>query len=201
MTPTFAEERASPQPVCGVDEAGRGPLAGPVVAAAVILDPDAIPDGLSDSKMLSASRRDILFGKIEASAEVGVGVVGVAHIERLNILWATMLAMERAVDALAIHPAMTLIDGNRAPRWKRPCRTIVKGDAKCHSIAAASIVAKVTRDRMMAELDARHPGYGWSRNQGYGTAEHLAALVKLGPTAHHRAGFAPVRAALAKSAR
>lgn len=196
--PTYEEERVSPQPVCGVDEAGRGPLAGPVIAAAVILDPANIPMGLDDSKALTAARREALYGQIQLAAQIGVGRADVHEIDEINILWATMLAMERAVAALPTSPNMILIDGNRAPRWNRPCRTIVKGDARCLSIAAASIVAKVTRDREMQALARDHPGYGWETNQGYGSAAHLAALADLGPTPHHRRGFAPVRAAITK---
>ncbi len=197
--PDYDLERAAPQPVCGVDEAGRGPLAGPVIAAAVILDPDHIPPGLNDSKQLSPARRERLYGQIEISAQIGIGRADVAEIDEINILWATMLAMERAVADLPVTPAMVLIDGNRAPRWARPSRTIVKGDAKCLSIAAASIIAKVTRDREMQALARAHPGYGWETNQGYGSARHLAALAELGPTPHHRHSFAPVRAAHARN--
>ncbi|WP_439651438.1 ribonuclease HII [Pacificimonas pallii] len=194
--PTYDEERGGPHPVCGVDEAGRGPLAGPVVAAAVILNPDAIPPGLADSKMLTAGKRESLFDKLMETAEVGIGEASVAEIDDINILWATMLAMERAVTALPRVPAMVLIDGNRTPRWNRPSRTLVKGDARCLSIAAASIIAKVTRDRQMQILAAAHPLYGWCSNQGYGTPQHKAALARHGATEHHRRSFAPVRMAL-----
>lgn len=190
--PTFDEERRHAFPVAGVDEAGRGPLAGPVVAAAVILDPDCLPQGLADSKTLCRSRREEFHGTLLNCARIGVGRASVEEIDRINIFWAAMLAMERAVEALGAAPAMVLIDGNAQPRWARPTRTIVKGDAKCLSIAAASIVAKVTRDQEMERLASAHPVYGWERNKGYATAEHRAALCEYGPTPHHRRSFAPV---------
>ncbi|SFR83237.1 ribonuclease HII [Sphingomonas jatrophae] len=193
---TFSHERLHPDPVAGVDEAGRGPLAGPVVAAAVILDRKRYPRGMDDSKKLTEARRADLHGEILLKAKVGVGIATVEEIDRLNIYWATMLAMERAVDALCVQvgcdPAMVLVDGNRAPRWRHTALAIVAGDAKSLSIAAASIVAKHERDAMMIALDAAHPGYGWARNKGYGTADHRDGLARLGPTPHHRRSFAPV---------
>ncbi len=184
-------------PVCGVDEAGRGPWAGPVVAAAVILRPDDIPPGLADSKTLSRARREALFHSLTDVAVIGVGRAAVGEIDRLNILGATMLAMARAVAALALAPRHALVDGNRAPDLpaNRNCSVecLVKGDARCLSIAAASIVAKVTRDREMTALARRFPGFGWERNAGYGTAEHQAALARLGPNEMHRRSFAPIR--------
>jgi ribonuclease HII len=182
--------------VAGVDEAGRGPLAGPVVAAAVILDRVRCPDGLDDSKKLSESARERLHDLICTRAHWGVGVATVEEIDTLNIHWATMLAMERAVAALASEIHHVLVDGNRLPRWRHKATAIVGGDALCRSIAAASIIAKVTRDRMMSALDAECPGYGWAGNKGYGTAAHLAALARLGPSVHHRRSFEPVRARL-----
>lgn len=182
--------------VAGVDEAGRGPWAGPVVAAAVVLDRTRCPAGLNDSKQLREPVRERLHGELLACATVGVGIASVAEIDRLNIHWATMLAMQRAVDALGCAVDHVLVDGNRLPRWQRPATAIVGGDAACLSIAAASIIAKVTRDRMMALLDAECPGYGWVRNKGYGTAEHARGLAALGATPHHRTSFAPVRARL-----
>jgi ribonuclease HII len=179
-------------PVAGVDEAGRGPLAGPVVAAAVVLDPDCIPDGIDDSKALTAAKRARLCEELLACAKVGVGIASVEEIDRLNILWATMLAMQRAVDALGFAPAFVLVDGNRCPQWSHRSQAIVSGDALCLSIAAASIVAKHQRDCMMAELDAQYPGYGWASNKGYGAKVHQEALRRLGPTPHHRRSFAPV---------
>lgn len=190
--PCFRIEKAHPMPLAGVDEVGRGPLAGPVVAAAVILNRRRVPKGIDDSKKLSADARAELCLKIREVAQVGVGVATVEEIDQINILWATMLAMERAVEALGVDPAMVLIDGNRCPRWTRPSQWVIGGDALCLSIAAASIIAKQERDRMMAEYDAHHPGYGWSQNKGYGTPAHLDALARLGPSPLHRRSFAPV---------
>jgi ribonuclease HII len=177
--------------VAGVDEVGRGPLAGPVTACAVVLDPGRIPAGLRDSKMLTAARREALYLEIMAVAEVSVAHASVEEIDRLNILRASHLAMERAVAGLTADHA--LIDGNLIPRGLAcPATAIVKGDAKCLSIAAASIVAKVTRDRIMVDLAQQHPGYGWEANAGYPTKAHLAALQILGVTAWHRRSFKPV---------
>jgi ribonuclease HII len=191
--PDFHLEAATDGPVAGIDEAGRGPWAGPVVAAAVILDPDTIPDGLDDSKTLTARQRAELYAALEGCARLGVGAASVAEIDALNVLEATMLAMRRALDRLRLVPALALVDGNRAPLLACPARAIVKGDGRSLSIAAASIVAKVTRDRLMARLARAHPGFGWERNAGYGTAEHRAALARQGPTPHHRQSFAPIR--------
>lgn len=179
--------------VAGVDEAGRGPWAGPVTAAAVILNPERIPPYLNDSKKLTFEAREALFGVIMASAQVGVGHASVDEIDALNILEATKLAMARAVEQLSPSPCVALVDGNRAP--KLPCRTVtlVGGDSLSLSIAAASIIAKVTRDRIMCELAVEHPGYGWERNAGYGTAMHQDALARLGVTRHHRRSFRPIR--------
>lgn len=179
--------------VAGVDEAGRGPLAGPVVAAAVVLNPGRIPAGLGDSKKLARGVRERLFRALLADAEVGVGLASVEEIDRLNILRASHLAMERALAALALPPDLALVDGNLLPAGL-PCagRALVGGDARCLSIAAASVVAKVTRDRIMADLAQQHPGYGWDRNMGYPSAAHRAALARLGPTPHHRRSFRPV---------
>ena len=185
-------------PVCGIDEAGRGPWAGPVVAAAVILDPARLPAGLNDSKKLTAAKRDALFPEIMDSAQVGIGVADVERIDRDNILAATLWAMGEAFRSLTISPALALVDGNRAPVLACKVQTIVEGDGKSLSIAAASIIAKVTRDRMMIELDALHPGYGFARHKGYGTALHRAALQRLGPCNAHRMSFAPIRALLAR---
>lgn len=191
--PDYSREAAAGCLVAGVDEAGRGPLAGPVVAAAVILDAVRVPDGLADSKLLEPARREALFATLDEAALVGVGMASVGEIDRLNILRATMLAMGRAVRALPRSPELALVDGNRRPRLGCPVECIVDGDALCASIAAASIVAKVTRDRLMTELAARHPRYGWERNFGYGTPEHLTRLREHGPCRHHRKSFAPVR--------
>lgn len=179
-------------PVAGVDEAGRGPLAGPVVAAAVILDPACIPAGIDDSKALTAARRAMLHEAILGCARVGIGICTVEEIDTLNIFWATMLAMTRAVAALDLRPAFVLVDGNRCPDWEHASEAVVGGDALCLSIAAASIVAKHHRDCVMTELDALHPGYGWASNKGYAARAHQEALRILGPTPHHRRSFAPV---------
>jgi ribonuclease HII len=191
---SFETEHGAPRlRVCGVDEAGRGPLAGPVVAAAVVLDPADCPEGLDDSKKLDEGKREALYAALIGRAEIGVGMASVEEIDKINILQATMLAMRRAVEALDLPPAFALIDGNRLPALACPARAIVKGDGRVLSIAAASIVAKVTRDRIMTELARAHPGFGWERNRGYGTAEHLNALKRLGATPHHRRSFAPIR--------
>lgn len=192
--------------IAGVDEVGRGPLAGPVTAAAVVLDRTRSIGALSalidDSKRLSAARREALAPAIEAVSVVGLGWASRQEIDRLNILGATLLAMRRAVEALTSRlgrsPNHALIDGNRDPGLACPSRTVIKGDGISLSIAAASIIAKVARDQVMVDLAARYPGYGWERNAGYGTAEHLAALDQLGPTLEHRRSFAPVRDAWKK---
>ena len=192
--PDYTLEREAGGVVCGVDEAGRGPWAGPVVAGAVILDPQAIPEGLADSKKLKPARREALLAEIERTARIGVGVAEVGEIDDLNILQATLLAMARAVEDLGVEPGLALVDGNREPKLLCPARCVVKGDDRSLSIAAASIVAKVTRDHMMADLADRFPGYGWERNAGYGTKEHQEALRTLGVTPAHRRSFAPIRA-------
>ena len=179
--------------VAGVDEAGRGPLCGPVVAAAVRLDPARIPEGLNDSKALSASRREALFAALCAVADLAWAEASVAEIDEHNILRASHLAMERALAGLPGGADYALIDGNMIPRGLAlPAEAVVKGDARSLSIAAASIVAKVVRDRIMVDLAQQHPGYGWERNAGYPTRDHLAALRDLGPTPHHRRSFRPV---------
>lgn len=182
----------------GIDEVGRGCLAGPVVAAAVILPEGLLLPGLTDSKQLTPHHREVLDRQIRSCAvAVGVGSASVAEIDRLNILGATMLAMERAVEALSPRPEYLLVDGNRfRTHLDIPYETIVKGDATVGSIAAASIVAKVWRDRLMAHLAAEYPGYGWEHNAGYGTPEHLASIRRLGLTPHHRRSFAPCRPSL-----
>lgn len=179
-------------PVAGVDEAGRGPLAGPVVAAAVILDRNRIPKGLDDSKQMSEAAREEAYALIMECAVVGIGEASVDEIDLINIRQATHLAMARAVRSLITSPLFALVDGNDPPALPCPCKTIIGGDGKSVSIAAASIVAKVTRDRFMATLHDDHPHFGWLTNKGYGTAEHLDALTRHGPTAHHRRSFAPV---------
>lgn len=179
--------------IAGIDEVGRGPLAGPVTAAAVILDLDRLPQGLNDSKKLSAARRVGLSAEIAATAEVSLAWASVEEIDTLNIRNASLLAMRRAVEGLPRRPDHALIDGNALPPGL-PCdaTTIIKGDARSVSIAAASIIAKVARDTLMIELSERFPGYGWDRNAGYPTAEHRAALQHLGVTPHHRRSFRPV---------
>jgi len=198
--PTFELEAAELQlhggPVAGVDEAGRGPLAGPVVAAAVILDPQCIPDGINDSKVLDEEAREFLYGRIIASAVVGVGIADVKRIDRDNILGATLWAMAQAVAKLPQTPKMVAVDGNRAPNLNCDCRTVVKGDARCLSIAAASIIAKVTRDRLMITLASTHPGYGFERHKGYSPPEHHDAIRRLGVTIDHRRSFRTVQLAL-----
>ncbi len=179
--------------VCGVDEAGRGPLAGPVVAAAVILNPARIPRGLDDSKRLKARERERLFEALLAAATVSVAHASVEEIDRLNILRASHLAMRRAVQGLAVQARHAIIDGNLLPEGLPcPATAVIGGDALCLSVAAASVVAKVTRDRDMVALAQQHPGYGWENNMGYPTADHRAALIRLGVTPHHRRSFAPV---------
>jgi ribonuclease HII len=194
--PDLALETQAGGLVAGLDEAGRGPLAGPVVAAAAIIDAalltPALARAIDDSKRLTRRRRVELFAELPVFARLGLGAASVAEIDRLNILAATMLAMRRAVLALDVVPDLALVDGNRAPELPCPARPVVGGDGICLSIAAASIAAKVVRDRIMAALANRHPGFGWERNAGYGTAEHRAALLRLGATPHHRRSFAPV---------
>jgi ribonuclease HII len=200
--PDYSFEAAHGAPqlrICGIDEAGRGPLAGPVVAAAVVLDMENCPEGLDDSKKLDEAKREALFAELSLRAEIGVGIASVEEIEELNILWATMLAMSRSCAALETQPGFALIDGNRVPKLDCPARAIVGGDARVVSIAAAAVVAKVPRDRIMNELATAHPGYGWETNRGYGTPEHLDALNRLGVTPHHRKAFAPIRNILSPS--
>ena len=201
--PDFAFEDEIGGLVAGVDEAGRGPWAGPVVAAAVILDrenlSDALRNGLDDSKKLSKKKREALFDYVKTEAVVGIGIADVDEIDRHNILQATWMAMGRAVENLAQRPTAILVDGNRGPKFAVPSRCIVKGDGLSLSIAAASIIAKVTRDRIMADLAARYPGYGWERNAGYGTKEHQLALKRLGVNSEHRRSFAPISKMLSRS--
>ncbi len=180
-------------PICGVDEVGRGPLAGPVVAAAVILDKKRIPKGLNDSKQLSEDAREDLFPRImEMAVAVGVGEASVGEIDLINIRQATHLAMARAVRALSVAAGFALVDGNDPPALPCKCETLIKGDTLSVSIAAASIIAKVTRDRMMVALHDVHPGYNWKSNKGYGTPDHLAGLKSCGVTPHHRRSFSPI---------
>ena len=184
--------------VAGTDEAGRGPWAGPVVAGAVILNPDDLPEGLNDSKKLTEQKRELLFEQMQEMARserlyIGVGVADVARIDRDNILQASLWAMSEAVAQLKVVPACVLVDGNKCPPLPMPARTLVKGDGRSLSIAAASIVAKVTRDRMMVELGEAFPSYNWASNKGYGTKAHIDALEADGVTEHHRCSFRPIK--------
>lgn len=194
--PSFDFERRHGGIVAGLDEAGRGPLAGPVVAAAVILDMARLPEGIRDSKKISAAKREALFDLIMASAHVGIGEASPAEIDDINILQASLLAMRRALANLGPKPDHALVDGNQDPRLGISTQCIVKGDDLSFSIAAASIIAKVTRDRIMKKLALIHPAFGWERNAGYGTREHLAALRLVGATPFHRRSFAPVSESL-----
>jgi ribonuclease HII len=196
IRPTFRRERAAYKrgiwPVAGCDEAGRGPLAGPVVAAAVVLDPNRIPRGLNDSKKLTAEEREKLYTRICANAEVGVAFASPQRIDRDNILRASLWALARAVAALPCRPKLVYVDGRDRIEVPCDCEPVISGDALVLSVAAASIVAKVTRDRLMRQIGAAHPGYGFERHMGYSVPEHFAALQRLGPTIHHRRSFSPV---------
>jgi ribonuclease HII len=197
MGPDFEIEKAAMARgalrVAGVDEVGRGPLAGPVTAAAVILNAAQIPEGLNDSKKLSAKRRNALTEALMICAEISVGHASVEEIEQHNILRASHLAMQRAIAGLATEPDLVLIDGSMVPRGLNlPAQPVVKGDTRSLSIAAASIVAKTARDRIMVDLAQQHPGYGWETNMGYGSKSHISALQNLGITPHHRRTFKPV---------
>ena len=194
--PTISMESSFSGIVAGIDEAGCGPWAGPVVAAAVIMHPRRRVSGINDSKKLPATKREALYDVIAGCCQIGVGMATVSEIDTLNILQATKLAMCRALEKLGTRPDVALVDGNRRPDL--PCAThmVIGGDALCTSIAAASIIAKVTRDRIMGQLGLEYPGYGWETNAGYGTKHHQRAMVNLGITPHHRRSFAPVRTML-----
>ena len=194
--PDFSHESSHSGIIAGVDEAGCGPLAGPVVAAAAILNIKSIPEGINDCKKLQRGERERLFGEIMVHAHIGVGIASVGEIDTLNIWGATKLAMLRAVQALTIQPDMALVDGKRKPELPCSITTIIGGDGKSLSIAAASIIAKVTRDRIMRALAEECPHYGWERNAGYGTAQHYEALAAHGVTHHHRKSYAPIRGML-----
>ncbi len=202
IKPTFELEtlHAKAGPVAGIDEAGRGPWAGPVVAAAVILDPDDIPAGLADSKTLAEKRRDEIAAAIRGCAIVSVGIASVEEIDALNILQATFLAMARAEAALKERPGLCIVDGSQRPKLKAHTEMIVKGDATSLSIAAASIIAKTTRDAMMRALALDHPFYAWEKNKGYGAPAHREGLARHGVTPHHRKSFAPIHKILCESA-
>ncbi len=195
-SPDFSLEMNYHAPVAGVDEAGRGPLAGPVVASAVILNKDNIPEGIDDSKKLTARIREKLYHEICLHSIVGVGISEVFEIDKINILEATKLAMIRAISALSQPPKFILVDGNQLPpNLPAPALPVIKGDSISISIAAASIIAKVTRDRIMQNLSREYPIYGWEKNAGYGTKKHLEALILHGTSPHHRISFEPVRKA------
>jgi ribonuclease HII len=201
LVPSFKRERAAMRAghgvIAGVDEAGRGPLAGPVVAAAVVLDPKRVPKGLADSKMLTAARREELFAEITATAAVAFAAASTERIETLNIRGATLWAMARSVASLDVRPDFAFVDGKDVPPGLAcHAEAVIDGDALVQSIAAASIVAKVVRDRIMGRLGECFPDYGFERHMGYSTPEHLAALVRFGPCPHHRRSFAPVAALL-----
>lgn len=202
--PDFAIEDGFRGVVCGVDEVGRGPLAGPVVAAAVILDracfPAELRDNLDDSKLLRREVRELCHGALVGCARIGIGAASVREIDRINILRASLLAMSRAVAALGVRPDIALIDGNmKPPALPCPAKTVVGGDGLSFSIAAASVIAKVTRDRIMRALALRHPGYAWDSNVGYSTRAHFAAIAEFGVTVHHRRSFEPVRIAVGEA--
>jgi ribonuclease HII len=199
IRPTFRRERAAIKrgvwPIAGCDEAGRGPLAGPVVAAAVVLDPKRVPRGLDDSKKLDPKTREKLHAKICANAEVSVAIAPPWRIDRDNILRASLWALARAVAGLSVRPQLVFVDGRDRIEVSCDCQAVVSGDAILASIAAASIVAKVTRDRLMTRLGLLYPGYGFEHHKGYSVPAHFEALTRLGPTIHHRRSFAPVAAA------
>ena len=199
VRPTFRRERAAMKrgiwPVAGCDEAGRGPLAGPVVAAAVILDPKRVPRGLNDSKKLTAEEREALFAKITATAEFSVAIGSPARIDRDNILRASLWTLSKAVRGLSLRPQLVFVDGRDRIDCGCDCQAVISGDSLVASIAAASIIAKVVRDRLMAKVGIAHPGYGFERHKGYSVPEHARALAALGPTVHHRRSFSPVAAA------
>jgi ribonuclease HII len=197
MSPSFEWENKFTGTVVGVDEVGRGPWAGPVVAAAVVLDRACVPSGLADSKTLSAARRMQLASDLRAAHMFALGIASVEEIDRLNILRATELAMQRAVASLSLRPDHVLVDGNRAPVFAAPATAIVRGDAHVASIAAASIVAKVARDALMVDFAGLYPAYAWEYNKGYGTAAHAAGLAHAGVSPLHRRSFAPIAKLLA----
>jgi ribonuclease HII len=200
--PNLSLEQRFNGPVCGIDEVGRGPLAGPVIAGCVIIpvqtQSQKFWSDVRDSKQLSARKRDALAAEIRTHSIWALGIASVAEIDQINILQATFLAMQRAFTSLpaSIRPVHALVDGNRAPKLNIPVMTVIKGDQISLSIAAASIIAKVERDRLMTELDQSFPGYGWAKNAGYGTIAHMKALQTLGPTMHHRKTFAPIASLL-----
>lgn len=198
-TPTFEIEDSIPGQIAGIDEAGRGPWAGPVVAAAVILDANNMPEGLRDSKKLTEKRREAIAQEIRATSIVGVGIATVEEIDDINILQATFLAMARAEADLSKRPDACIVDGSQKPKLHAPVHMVIKGDAKSFSIAAASIIAKTTRDQMMRDLALEHPYYAWEKNKGYGAKAHSEALTQYGVTEHHRKSFKPIALLLNRS--
>ncbi|PIR39434.1 MAG: ribonuclease HII [Alphaproteobacteria bacterium CG11_big_fil_rev_8_21_14_0_20_39_49] len=195
--PDFSIEDGFRGVIAGVDEAGRGPWAGPVVAGAVILNRDDFPSGIDDSKKISEKNREYIFDKLQEVAQIGVGIVNVEDIDEMNILQASMLAMKKAVDNLSVKPDIALIDGNKCPVLDCKAHAVIKGDSKSLSIAAGAIIAKVTRDRIMKRIAEEFPYYGWEKNAGYGTKIHREGLEKYGVTVHHRKSFKPIAQLLA----
>ena len=192
MEPSYKFDQAYETPIIGVDEVGRGPLAGPVISAAIILNKEKIPEGINDSKKLSKKKREVINEELISQHSFAIGIASVEEIDKINILQASLLAMKRAVLNLNIKPQSILVDGNKLPDLEYNMYPIIKGDSKSISIAAASIIAKVYRDKLMQDLSLQYPGYYWEKNSGYGTKQHLLALDNLGVTPIHRKSFAPI---------
>ena len=192
MKPSYKFDQAYETPIIGVDEVGRGPLAGPVISAAIILNKEKIPEGINDSKKLSKKKREVINEELISQHSFAIGIASVEEIDKINILQASLLAMKRAVLNLNIKPQTILVDGNKLPDLEYNMYPIIKGDSKSISIAAASIIAKVYRDKLMQDLSLQYPGYYWEKNSGYGTKQHLLALNNLGVTPIHRKSFAPI---------
>ena len=192
MEPSYKFDQDYETPIIGVDEVGRGPLAGPVISAAIILNKEKIPEGINDSKKLSKKKREVINGELISQHSFAIGIASVEEIDKINILQASLLAMKRAVLNLNIKPQTILVDGNKLPDLEYNMYPIIKGDSKSISIAAASIIAKVYRDKLMQDLSLQYPGYYWEKNSGYGTKQHLLALNNLGVTPIHRKSFAPI---------
>ncbi len=192
MEPSYKFDQDYETPIIGVDEVGRGPLAGPVISAAIILNKEKIPEGINDSKKLSKKKREVINEELISQHSFAIGIASVEEIDKINILQASLLAMKRAVLNLNIKPQTILVDGNKLPDLEYNMYPIIKGDSKSISIAAASIIAKVYRDKLMQDLSLQYPGYYWEKNSGYGTKQHLLALNNLGVTPIHRKSFAPI---------
>ena len=192
MEPSYKFDQVYETPIIGVDEVGRGPLAGPVISAAIVLNKEKIPEGINDSKKLSKKKREVINGELISQHSFAIGIASVEEIDKINILQASLLAMKRAVLNLNIKPQSILVDGNKLPDLEYNMYPIIKGDSKSISIAAASIIAKVYRDKLMQDLSLQYPGYYWEKNSGYGTKQHLLALDNLGVTPIHRKSFAPI---------